>query len=280
MKYGFIADIHLATSDNLSPIDGASGLSIRTLDKLKALDKALNISVERGCEVFFLIGDIFDKLNPPDRLKKAFYETLKPYFYKIGLHIIVGNHDGADFTNNYLSEQLLMEEVENPPIHIIDKIKTLSLGIKGDEILVIPWTIDGASVETAVIEANKNILCLAHHEISGAVASTEYVLTGGFPAGMFDKFRHTFMGHYHRYQIIKKVTYVGSPIIKDFSELGVAKGFIIYDYSSNKAEFINLEERKAYVITINEQNAEEIEAWLEQEQIKEKEASLHFIIPN
>lgn len=270
MKIGFLADLHLNVVDPLSHIDAKTGFSIRTLDRFKALQKAIEISIQEGCDYFILGGDIYDKLNPSERLKTAFLHTILPYSDKIKIILFPGNHDGADFTHNYLSEEALLSYIGNPPFKIISEIATLYTEGGTEKFMFIPWTTDLNLIIEKIKEVEPGLVCFGHLEIQGALASTEYVLTSGLHPALFDKFKKVLLGHYHKRQrVSQKVSYVGSPIIKDFSELEVEKGFIIYNTNNNSESFYQLEERKVFNFRISNDTLDEIDKYLEKNPIPE-----------
>ncbi|MFW9951736.1 MAG: exonuclease SbcCD subunit D, partial [Candidatus Thorarchaeota archaeon] len=199
MKYGFIADIHLSVTDSLSPIDPSISLSIRNIDKLNAIEEALKISIKKGCEAFFFLGDIYDKLNPTERLKEAFLRTILPYSKEIDIYIFPGNHDGADFTNNYLSETVILEGLDIPPLKVIHTPTTLYLNKGKDKFLIIPWIADHRVIKDIIDEQEEGLILLAHLEVFGAITSTEYQITQGLHPSVFQKFKFCAFGHYHRH---------------------------------------------------------------------------------
>jgi len=268
MKYAFIADIHLAISDSLSPYDTKTGFSIRTLDKFEAIEKALKTSIDEKCEAFFFMGDVYDKLNPPERLKEAFLRTIMPYCDKIKIHLIPGNHDGADFTNNYLSETAIFEFLgEQSPFTIYHEPETIYLNNGKDKFLMCPWIADHKIIVELIKMQEEGIYFIGHLEVAGALASTEYVLTKGINPNTFQKFKYVFLGHYHRYQRpAQNIVYVGSPIIKDFGEkFDEIKGFIIYDSNTNVFDRFPLETRQAYSYIISKENLAIVDQQLAQE---------------
>lgn len=261
MKYGFIADLHLNITDSLSPIDSETGFSIRTLDKFDALEKALQKSIEEGCEAFFIMGDTYDKLNPPERLKEAFIRTILPYSKHIKIIIFPGNHDGADFTNNFLSETALFEGVEAAPFEIIHEPTIKYFNNGKDKFLIIPWDVNHQNITDVINETEEGLIFVGHLEIFGAITSTEYQITNGLHPKIFQKFKRVFLGHYHRrQQPSHNILYVGSPIIKDFGEINDPnKGFTIYDSDTDSYKNIGLEFRRGYQYELTPDNLEEVD---------------------
>jgi DNA repair exonuclease SbcCD nuclease subunit len=104
-------------------------------------------------------------------------------------------------------------------------------------------------------------------EVFGALTSTEYHLTSGIHQGIFQKFKFVALGHYHRHQrLARNLIYIGSPIIKDMSEIhDEKKGFVIYDSNNNTFEFIQLEKRRGFVYKITETNLDEVQSELDKD---------------
>jgi len=60
------------------------------------------------------------------------------------------------------------------------------------------------------------------------------------------------------------MVYVGSPTIKDMSEIhDEKKGFIIYDSNANNFEFFQLEKRRGFIFKLSENNLDEAQNRLE-----------------
>lgn len=270
MKTGFLADLHLHITDPLSGLDSATGFSIRTLDRLRALRRAIEIAITEGCEKFILGGDIYDKLNPNERLKAAFFQALLPYKDKIEIIIFPGNHDGVEFTHNYLSEQVIFDFLDNPPFRIISEPLVEYSNDGKEKLLYLPWNSSVESLLKVIKDVEPGLIMFGHLEIMGAVSSTEYTLTKGINVKTFEKFKKVLLGHYHRRQRLSKiVSYVGSPIIKDFSELGIEKGFVVYDSVKNEEKFFQLEERKAFKFTLSLDTLDEVDKFLQENEVPE-----------
>lgn len=269
MKIGFIADIHLSISDAYSPIDSSTGLSLRTLDKLQSLQKALEISKLQGCNLFIIGGDTYDKMNPIERLKEAFLSVIIPYLKFFQIIIFPGNHDGIQTSHSFLTEKSILSTIDLSNLTIIDKI--MLVDSFDTDLLIIPWSTRLAEMEDEIKKyRNKKTIIFAHLEIIGAVASTEYILTAGFNRNLFSLFKHVFLGHYHKHQTIGNITYVGSPNIKDFSEINVKKGFIIIDsVNPGKFEFHELESRVFLEFLISQDTLEEIDKYINENKIPE-----------
>jgi DNA repair exonuclease SbcCD nuclease subunit len=246
--------------DNLSPIDSKTGLSVRCGDKLDALREALTISLDKGCDLFMMGGDMYNKLNPPEKLKRAFYDVLVDFMGKISIMLFPGNHDGAGFTNNYLSDHKIFGYFgQSKPIDIIMQRQTIYLG-KGKDLYIMPWTTDLESLQSDIHALeDRDLLGYGHLEISGSLASSEYVLTPGVKSSLFKHFKRVSLGHYHRRQPF----YVGSPISKDFGETGIEKGFEIYDTETSQVEFYQLDHRLMSVVTVTEESWDSIADWLD-----------------
>jgi DNA repair exonuclease SbcCD nuclease subunit len=266
MKIGFIGDIHLQVQDPYSNLDSSTGFSIRTLDKFDGIKEALSISKLEGVDLFAFLGDIFDKMNPNEKLKSHFYEVLLPYLKYFPIIIIPGNHDGIQVSHSFLTEQAILNQLEYKELIIADEPM-----IYKDKILFIPWNNDIEGLTELITEnADENLIVLGHLEINGAVTSTEHITGKGLSPIIFSKYRFVGLSHYHKYQKIKKnIWYIGSPAIKDFSEIGIEKGFGIYDYTKNKLIFHTLEKRSFYEFNINEDTVEEVGEYLEKNTIPE-----------
>jgi DNA repair exonuclease SbcCD nuclease subunit len=73
-----------------------------------------------------------------------------------------------------------------------------------------------------------NVLWM-HHGIQGCLMNDQRVDSDGLPISMFAGFDRVFCGHYHRYQTLGNLTYVGSPYQTRADESGQTKGFGLWD---------------------------------------------------
>src|SRR5690606_31839931 len=264
MKIGIIGDNHLTIQDPYSGIDPTSGFAIRTIDKFNSLREALEISKKEKVKLFVINGDLTEKMNPPEKLKDYFYDILIDYCQYFDIIILPGNHDGIQTSHNYMTEKLFSDKFGLSNLIIIDKITLLEK--YPIDILIIPWTTDLDAINQALIDyGHDNAICIGHLEIIGAVSTTEHVLNLGIQAQRFSRFKAVFLNHYHKYQKVgKNIWYVGSSNIKDFSEIGLPKGFVIYDSVKNNHEFYQLEKRLFYEFLISEKTLDDVDQFLEE----------------
>jgi len=263
MKFGLIADVHLSNVDSMGPIDPYTGFSIRTNDRLEAIDNALLKSISQGCDYFVIMGDLYDKLNPTERLKEALQKVLIKYLDKINIKILIGNHDGAGFTHNYLTDKLLLGLSNDSKLEIVDRLNRVYDANEPRSYYFLPWIENQEDLLEILNSIPKGSDVFGHFEIMGALSSSEIELNLGTPISWFSRFNKVFGGHYHKKQKIKNFTYVGSSNVKDFSEINDEKGFVIYDSIKGTEEFFQLEKRKGYQFRLNENNIDEFETWME-----------------
>lgn len=77
--------------------------------------------------------------------------------------------------------------------------------------------------------SNKHNILFGHIDVKNFVMESNFLCHDGFDFSDFEKFDSVFSGHFHKHQVKKNITYVGSPYQTRYSERNDDKGFIVYD---------------------------------------------------
>ena len=94
MKIGVIGDIHLMSNEKYGKYDYKLGMNTRTVTKLDYLKFILDGFIESEVKTVVFLGDIFETLNPSEKLKSNFFSMLSTVLNRgIKVIIITGNHD-------------------------------------------------------------------------------------------------------------------------------------------------------------------------------------------
>lgn len=186
-----------------------------------------------------MLGDTFDRRKYINFVtwKKArdiYFDVL--YSMGITATILVGNHDTSyKNTNEVNSPNLLLQEYKN--LNIISTPQTLNIG--GTDICFIPW-ICSDNEQSCMDEINNTNaeICMGHFEIDGFSMYRGITSEGGLSRGTFNKFVHTFSGHYHHKSNAGNIHYIGNPYELTWSDYNDPRGFHIYDLDSKQLNFI------------------------------------------
>ncbi len=136
MTVAFIADCHIHNPRRHGgPVK--SGINRRCQHVLDALERAVSLAVQQGCEALVILGDLFDTTNPPQQIVTEVQRILASM--EIPTHILMGNHD---LVSTALGDHALGPL--SPVAEVADQISVLHVGIC--EMLMVPFQ-PGPAVE-------------------------------------------------------------------------------------------------------------------------------------
>lgn len=220
----------------------------------------------RRIDVLLMAGDIYDRALPPVGAVKLFNERLARLSDVTELVLITGNHDSVV----RMGHGPLMK----PSIHLRSGIERLGEPVLLGEpfplaIYPIPYLdpptmsslldLDGSSHDAVLDEAVRRVredlsrrpgtraVAVAHAFIAGGEESDSErsIQIGGsdqVPAGLFNGFDYTALGHLHRPQAVGgRIRYSGSPIPLSFSEVGAGEPKSVTLIELDRTGSINLE---------------------------------------
>lgn len=206
-------------------------------------------------DAVLLCGDIYDKPIPPEEAVHLFDHFLRDLSRRgVDTFVIAGNHDSAErlaFGSSLMRDShVYMADVFQgapQPIRVPDTFGHVNLYLlpflKPAMVRAVYPDAEVTTYEDAlryVVEkmnpdpAERNIL-LSHQFVTGAKTSeSEDVTVGGLdqvPAGVFEPFDYTALGHLHRPQSIgsDRVRYSGTPLKYSLSEAADQKGITVVE---------------------------------------------------
>lgn len=252
-KFIIMSDFHLKTSDHLGKIILDEGLNSRLLDRITKIKIVVDRAVEEDIESIFILGDIFDRLNPVEILKKSLIEALsQALIHDIKVYILLGNHDTDLNYHNLMGEQQLITSIlgADAEAFVVVSEPTILKGklIKGLPVLLLPWL--GSERMVAVIKDLKEPhFIMTHLEARGAQIQ-EYQ-TKCAPVDPDDIKEHIIVsGHMHKYQKIRSNwTYVGSIQRMDFAEAGDKKGYLFGNGAD--IDFVELPDKQLVTLDVS-----------------------------
>lgn len=186
------------------------------------------------------LGDFFDKRKEVNfktfkNIKESFLNKLEEYDIK--MFLILGNHDVVlKNTNHINSPSLLLKQYKN--IDIVDSPLELKIGSKYSS-CIIPWINNENQEEYLKFISNSTSeVCIGHFDIKNCLMNKTQKSDYGLDPNMFDKFIHTFSGHFHIKSKYNGIQYLGSPFQFDWNDYGDIRGFHIFDGETLDIEFI------------------------------------------
>jgi len=261
MKISIISDCHLNKSlYNIFDKDNPS-LPFRTVDYMVAFNSIIEQNLnEIEPDLIVIAGDVYDTFDPSNDLRAFFNLQCKKVIDKgIKLIVLVGNHDICKKHHALLPIKVF--ELNN--LHIVDQPVLMKVGNKN--LMLFPYSMDVESGKIKIKEqfhqfiksshetiANdpelkgNELFFFGHFGVKGAtlkssenqtVVSKKMVNKNSDDIGISDlediKADYVFLGDYHKYQILPTkntiAMYTGSIEKTDMSEIGQAKGYVVYD---------------------------------------------------
>ena len=106
MKIIISTDYHLRTEDPAGI--SINGVNSRLLDRINSLSIVVNYAIENKADFFFILGDIFNKINPIEKLRTLFVATVINPLILNGIPIVIvpGNHDTNFDVTSFQTEAL------------------------------------------------------------------------------------------------------------------------------------------------------------------------------
>jgi len=218
MRITAISDIHLRNIDSWGVIQ--EGINSRLRDRINILKFAINYGIENKSDLFVIGGDICDKMNPSESLRKIFIETAVIPLVNAGIPIVlvVGNHDTNFSISSFETDSLLLDSVKEGILTFVSS--PIILDIQNNPIYFIPYGAD-------IPQENEGCRILfGHHGIEGAETGVGVKQRAGEEKQALDfkAFEYTFLGHYHKPQELitsyqhNRIIYIGSTNIWDMGE--------------------------------------------------------------
>lgn len=225
----WVTDIHL----KYSTLDVTRKLFKLLLKELKNNDvDSLIISGDTNDTKSIIRSECLDQLR--NFLKQV----------KVPSYVLVGNHDMVNTSHPELGHCLdSLNDIED--VFVIDK-PTIIGNIK-----FIPYIHNPNDLRKELKKDEVDYL-VAHNGINGAEMNSKGTFDSfSLSSGSFSDFKRVFVGHYHCYNEIDNIVYLGSPFTHSFAEANIDKYIGIIDFDNNELDLIETNLRKHIDYTIN-----------------------------
>lgn len=196
---------------------------------------------EQGIKRVVCLGDLWETRQgagwqPIKSAREQFFDPLASA--GIRLDIIYGNHD-VTFrnTNDVNGIDMLGGLYEN--IHVVKDRCVINLGDQRNPCPfgLISWinreNLEASMKWLAEVEAD---YIGGHFEINDFEMTKGQVATHGFDRSLFSRFKHVYSGHFHVRGTIGNITYLSNPSQTNWGDLGLKKGFHIFDSKTGQME--------------------------------------------
>lgn len=252
MKIGFIGDTHMG--EFFGRLDSNTQIDFRLLDFMNTFDNIIDMFLSKGVETVVLMGDSFDKRNPPPIVMKSFSKCLIRAIER-GINKIlinVGNHDQQRHISATSVD--VFKELKLPAIQVFTEIdhysvsdhlhlvflpfkdrRMFDVGTKEEANKILKKQLDEkcAALKGKKILVAHQMLEKQEDSLNGeAYGLNELVL----PMSMFDSFNAVISGHQHKPSVIQEKPFIacsGSMDKVSFGERNHQKVTIIMDGNLN-----------------------------------------------
>lgn len=221
MKTAFITDQHFGVRGN-SPIFFENYSKFYAKTFFPTIDK---LKIKR----VVVLGDLWEVRagagwRAVKEAREQFFDGLMQRGIKV--HIIYGNHDVSFRNTNDVNGVDMLEDMY-PNVTVVKERDVIDIGVKFG---LISW-INRENLE-ASLEWLKTVdadYIGGHFEINDFEMTRGQVATHGFDRSLFKRFEHVYSGHFHVRGTIGNITYLSNPSQTSWGDLGLKKGFHIFD---------------------------------------------------
>jgi len=236
------ADAHLGIS-RYSKADPVSGLNLRSMDFLHSFNELCDKVVEMEPDMFLFCGDLFDRVNPTNYMRRAVQEQfMRLSRAKVDTVVISGNHE-TPRSKGVSNPLVLYKDIEH--IHVVLYPRQLQIGDYW--INAIPYTAHPQK-HMAAPKANCISILMMHTTIEGAKVGSERYMCfeeAALKRSEIPGYDYTALGHIHKAQDLsskdRRIFYSGSLERYDFNEVNERKGFYVV---GSEPEFIEVSTRE------------------------------------
>lgn len=235
MKAVVFTDLHI------HPYKKFDNNGSRLKNCIQVLIDVFELAVEVKADCILFAGDMFDQQKSiPTEVINKIVKVLKMLFAETGLdmYAISGNHDQA--TQNIYGQKCVtaLEFLDTVFLnfHLIDN---QLVEIKGATVLGMPYYQYADDMYKAIDGRTADIL-LMHQTPEGI--SNPNIHTDFNPDDLGNFFDKVLCGHIHKPQTISpNFKVLGSPLHRDFGDVGDTKGIYVYDTETKKLQFLALD---------------------------------------
>lgn len=290
IKITHFSDLHFGSGERYGSLNPETGLNRRFEDFTRALDKAIDFSIEKDVDLVIFTGDTYKHATPEPIYQREFAKRIKKLSSKkIPTILLVGNHDilyridGSDALDIYntlgiehvtVFNRIELKNIETkngivqvlalPHItksRLLTKEDYRSLNTKEQDDLMIRKAKEAIEANIEKLNSKLPSILIGHGTIETAQFGGEQDLSIGkvlsYPLSYFQskELDYVGFGHIHRHQVLQKkdpiILYAGSLERVDFGEEGEDKGFIYLELEKNNTKFEFKSTSPRKFITIN-----------------------------
>ena len=276
MRFLHFADAHIDMA-NYGRLDPATGLPLRILDFLKALDEIVESAVTEKVDLVIFAGDAYKDRNPQPTYQREWEKRIMRLSQAgIPTLLLVGNHDVGRAANRaHTLEEFRTLQV--PHVFVADRIQLWTaeqLGLHV-QILAIPWVsrsvlmtrdetvgLSLSDIDSTIHDLISQqvqrlldqtdpalpLIITAHASVDGATYGSERMVMLGHEVILSQsllrdpRVDYVALGHIHKHQDLNPkqhppIVYPGSIERIDFGEAKERKGFVLGELERGRADW-------------------------------------------
>ena len=236
-----------------------TGIPLKLQEILDCYRQMCEYASDNKIHTIYVLGDINDTKDIIHQRAFNLFSRLLDEFSDITHVLIHGNHDASKKESTESAIELLAGHNRE----ILTKPQIL-----GESISILPYS-KHLSEDLQTLEST---YLFGHLGVSEAQFSSGISLQCSISLKDLKRFKHVFLGHYHKPQTVGNITYIGSPIQTDKGQAGEIKRFIILNLETGETKSIPLMgARRYHKFEINEENYDNIKNILkEAKELREK----------
>ena len=241
MKIAFSSDWHMTSATGDMARTRADGSNSRLCDILECAEWMVTDALSRGCEAFLHGGDlVHSRRNQTTEALARIGPFMRRMGERIPTTVLMGNHDmsasgdGSSVVGAFDGFFTAATEV-------------CTTMVGRTKVGWLPYCEDPAQVRQAtdLLSRSKCDILVAHLGLGDPkfadIGPVDYETPGTICLDDLhpDRFRQVWIGHYHMgVELTSTVRYMGSPLQLSFKEAGHAKGYWVWNDTTNEVEWV------------------------------------------
>lgn len=193
-------------------------------------------NVQQG-DILVHCGDIFDSRNAINlHVLNLTMDIFEKISYILPIHMITGNHDVYNKTNNDIHSLKPFKHLKNVSVYNTPSIIDLE-GVGG---LFLPWCNNHIDfTERALEGTNQGLnIMFCHSDFKDLHFNKFSKIEHGPDIAKLSQYTQIFSGHIHHAQNVKNVCMLGSPYELTRTDMDNKKAVVLYDVQSGTKKFI------------------------------------------
>lgn len=210
---------------------------------LKGIYEQCEYAKNNGIKILFNLGDTLDikqtiSTNTLNYMAKAFKRVNETFD---DVYVLAGNHDMSKKTYNSDGHNLhIIDGYSN--IHIIDEPKVVTA--YNTEFYMLPY-FPNEYMKTHTFEDADYLM--GHIEVQGFMLNQFIKAEDGVnAAAITKKYKHVFLGHFHKKQTRGKISYIGNMCRFFYGEDDDERGWTVLDTTNGETEFVEYQHPRMF----------------------------------